>query len=110
MAPRIGGAPAIALGVARRDDGRYTRGVQIQLYTRRGCHLCDEAKSLLVGHGLSPVEIDIDADPALVIRYTRCVPVVVVDGKVRFRGGVSPVLLRRLLRKAAAPNPSTPAD
>ncbi|MCB9926763.1 MAG: glutaredoxin family protein [Planctomycetaceae bacterium] len=67
------------------------------LYTRRGCHLCDEAHAVLVKHGLTPQSIDIDADPQLVEKFTNCVPVVVIDGHERFRGRVNEVLLRRLL-------------
>jgi glutaredoxin len=67
------------------------------LYTRSGCHLCDDAKALLERYGLSPMLVDIDADPVLRERYTTCVPVVVIDGKERFRGRVNEVLLRRLL-------------
>jgi len=37
------------------------------------------------------------ADPALAERYGLTVPVVAVDGKVRFKGVVNPVLLERLL-------------
>lgn len=67
------------------------------LYTRAGCHLCEDAKALLLQHGLSPAEIDIDRDPALRARYNECVPVVVINGVERFRGRVNEVLLRRLL-------------
>ncbi|HUG70048.1 MAG TPA: glutaredoxin family protein [Pirellulaceae bacterium] len=67
------------------------------LYTRQGCHLCDHAREVLVRHGLSPLAVDIDADPELVAKYTDCVPVVVIDGRERFRGRVNEVLLRRLL-------------
>jgi glutaredoxin len=70
---------------------------QVILYTRAGCHLCDDARELLERYGLTPELIDIDADPALLERYTTCVPVVVIDGKERFRGKVNEVLLRRLL-------------
>jgi glutaredoxin len=69
----------------------------VVLYTRQGCHLCDDACALLEKHGLQPQKVDIDADPALRERYTTCVPVVVIDGKERFRGRVNEVLLRRLL-------------
>jgi glutaredoxin len=69
------------------------------LYTRRGCHLCDEARTLLEAHGLTLSEFDIDADPALQTRFNECVPVIEIDGKVRFRGRVDPVLLRRLLAR-----------
>ena len=70
---------------------------QVIVYTRLGCHLCVEAEQLLVQHGLAPELIDIDADAALRQRYTDCVPVVLIDGKERFRGKVNAVLLRRIL-------------
>lgn len=69
----------------------------VLLYTRPGCHLCEEAEALLRKHGLEPQLVDIDADPQLRERYTTCVPVVVIDGKERFRGRVNEILLRRLL-------------
>jgi hypothetical protein len=40
-------------------------------------------------------KIDVDCDPALVKQFGNCVPVVVIDGKVRFRGRVEPALLDR---------------
>ena len=67
------------------------------LYTRQGCHLCELALSELQQHGVQPKIVDIDTQPQLVERYGQCVPVVTFDGKVRFRGRVNPVLLRRLL-------------
>lgn len=70
---------------------------EVRLYTRQGCHLCDEAAQVLNQHGLYFETFDIDADPQLHSRYTECVPVVVIDGKERFRGRVDPLLLRRLL-------------
>ena len=69
----------------------------VTVYSRQGCHLCDEALALLGRYGLSPQVVDIDADPALRERYTECVPVVEIDGQERFRGRVNEVLLRRLL-------------
>lgn len=75
---------------------------RVVLYTRSGCHLCDEAKKVLEKcrepFGLSLVEVDIDHDPALQAAYDCCVPVVEIDGRLRFRGHVNEVLLRRLLR------------
>lgn len=68
-----------------------------RLYTRDGCHLCDDALAILRQHGLEPECIDIDKDPELVARYTECVPVVEIDGVERFRGRVNPMLLQRLL-------------
>jgi glutaredoxin len=75
---------------------------QVVLYTRRGCHLCDDAWALLERarrkHGFSLSQVDVDGDPELVRAYGLQVPVVLVDGRVRFRGRVNPVLLERLLR------------
>jgi glutaredoxin len=73
---------------------------EVVLYTRAGCHLCDDAKVMLIGHGLTVQSVDIDSDPALIKAYGECIPVVVVDGRERFRGRVDPVLLRRLLRRS----------
>ena len=67
------------------------------VYTREGCHLCEEAIALLQRHGLTPTLVDIDADPELRERYNECVPVVAIAGRERFRGRVNETLLRRIL-------------
>jgi len=72
----------------------------VVLYTRAGCHLCDDAARLLRRYdALYPqLEIvDIDSSPDLVEQFNTCVPVVEVDGKIRFRGKVSEVLFKRLI-------------
>ena len=71
---------------------------QVLLFTRSGCHLCEEAEVILVRHGLAPQKIDVDANAELRQKYDTCVPVVVIDGKERFRGQVNEVLLKRLLK------------
>ena len=75
--------------------------LRVVMYTRAGCHLCDDAWALLQAaqreYGFALEAQDVDADPALAADHGLCVPVVAVDGKVRFRGRVNPVLLRRLL-------------
>ena len=68
------------------------------VYTRIGCHLCDDAIAVLGRYGVPVEPVDIDGDAGLKNRYDTCVPVVVIDGKERFRGRVDEVLLRRLLR------------
>jgi len=67
------------------------------LYTRQGCHLCDDALAVLRQHGIEPQLVDVDADETLRERFNECVPVVEIDGKIRFRGRIDPVLLRRLI-------------
>jgi glutaredoxin len=69
----------------------------IVLYTRRECHLCDDAKALLQTYGLIVREADIDQDEQLLSQFDHCVPVVEIDGKIRFRGRINEVLLRRLI-------------
>ncbi len=84
--------------------------MNVILYTRTGCHLCDEADQVLAEHGLQAKKVDIDADDinagdinadqaALREKFDTCVPVVEIDGKVRFRGRIDPLLLKRLLHK-----------
>ena len=67
------------------------------LYAREGCHLCDDAELLLLQHGLVPEIVDIDRNDDLKSRFGMSVPVVEIDGRVRFRGRVNRVLLRRIL-------------
>ena len=81
------------------------------VYTRAQCCCCHKALDLLKEYqarlGFAIEEIDIDGDPELVAKYDTEVPVVAVNGKVRFRGVVNPALLERLLL-AESRNPSSP--
>jgi glutaredoxin len=73
---------------------------ELILYTREGCHLCEDAADTLEKHRPwlpAVVLIDIDTDPQLVTKFGTCVPVLVADGKIRFRGKVNETLLRRLI-------------
>jgi glutaredoxin len=76
--------------------------LRIVLYTRIGCHLCETAHEELAlarrRYGFQLQSVDIDADPELVTKYGEQVPVIAVNGEVRFRGQVNRVLLERLLR------------
>jgi glutaredoxin len=81
----------------KRAKQTQRRTHEVVLYTREGCHLCYDAERTLIEHGLRPTKVDIDDDPALRERFNSCVPVVEIDGKIRFRGQVTRMLLRRLL-------------
>jgi len=56
----------------------------VVMYSRAGCHLCDDARGVVAAvcadAGEAWREVDIDADPGLVERYGDYVPVVEVDG------------------------------
>jgi len=87
--------------------------LNITLYTRAHCSCCEKAKAVLeprrLRHGFAVEEVDIDGDPGLVEAYGTSVPVVAIDGKVRFRGKVEPALLDRLL-EAESKRKSGPKD
>lgn len=74
---------------------------QVVLYTRPGCHLCDDVKDQLNLAAsqlrFSVNEINIEDDPALRIRYGQDVPVVTVQGQEAFRHHFDGVKLRALL-------------
>ena len=59
--------------------------MEILLYTRHGCHLCDDAKALLGAlaaeypHRLR--EVDIAADRDLMVRYGLTIPVLQMGGR-----------------------------
>lgn len=80
--------------------------LQVVLYTRRGCHLCEDAWPELLRlrqqFGFELTAVDIDADPALVAAHGTRVPVIAIDGKERFWGRINFVLLRRLLDAEAS--------
>src|SRR5262249_38804224 len=86
----------------RREPAPRLEHLEVLVYTRRGCHLCDVAWELVRQRqerfGFRLTAVDVDSDPRLVKQYGTCVPVVAVNGRVRFRGVVNPVLLDRLLR------------
>lgn len=70
---------------------------RIVIYTRKECCLCDEAAAKIAHRGLSFEMIDIDDHPQFTEKFDTCVPVVEIDGKIRFRGKVNDVLLDRIV-------------
>lgn len=76
--------------------------VAVVMFTRQGCHLCEDAWEVLQAarqrHGFRLSAADVDSDPEWQRAHGEHVPVVTVNGRVRFRGRVNAVLLDRLLR------------
>jgi glutaredoxin len=70
----------------------------VVLYGRPGCHLCDDARSVLEAAGIAFEEVDISRDPALEAEYGVLVPVVEVGGREVFEAGMNPRELPRLVR------------
>jgi glutaredoxin len=89
-----------------------TSGARVVLYGRAGCHLCDDARTVVEAvtaeSGATWTEVDIDAAAAhdggvLQREYGEQVPVVTVDGVPR---GFWRIDAGRLRKALAAPPPS----
>ncbi|HTT33411.1 MAG TPA: glutaredoxin family protein [Methylomirabilota bacterium] len=76
----------------------------ITLYTRPGCHLCEEAKAaiapLLREFSASLHEVNIDEDPVLKGRYGWDVPVIFIGTHKAAKHRVDVVQFRRQLEDA----------
>jgi glutaredoxin len=74
--------------------------VNLVLVTRDGCHLCDDALSLLRDLGFEPELADVDADPHLFALYDWRVPVVLLDDRVIAEGRITRPQLEKALKPA----------
>ena len=54
---------------------------RLVLYSRPGCHLCDDARVVLQRIGEPFDEVDIDSDDELFKRYLERIPVIALDGE-----------------------------
>lgn len=75
--------------------------MQVILYGKAGCHLCDEAREhledLAADHTLELDEVDIRRDDQLFERYRYRIPVIVVDGVERLEGRITAEDVRSLV-------------
>jgi glutaredoxin len=62
---------------------------RVILYTRPGCHLCQEARQEMLAAGCADryelEEVNIDDDPALIERYGQLIPVITINGVQVFK-------------------------
>lgn len=74
---------------------------EVTFYTRCGCHLCDEAKALLLlllaEFRLALREIDVDSDPALAAEFGNDVPVIFLGARKAAKHRIDLARFRRLL-------------
>jgi glutaredoxin len=74
---------------------------EVTLVTREGCHLCQEAETVLrrmhaeIGFGYR--EVDVDSAPVLRAEFSDRVPVILLDGREHGYWRVEEVRLRRAL-------------
>lgn len=78
---------------------------RVVLYTKPGCHLCDDARQVIrqVCDEMAArwCEVDISADPALLRQYAEQIPVTFVDGRQHDFWHVDPARLRLALRASS---------
>jgi glutaredoxin len=80
--------------------------VTVHFYTRRGCHLCEEAAKVLAAVAAEwefvTTIVDIDADPAARALYHEEVPVTLLPNGRRFRYGLDRNEFQRQLSSLGA--------
>ena len=74
---------------------------RVIIYSRPGCHLCDEAKAVIQNAGCSDrfilEEVNIESDNELLRKYKYDIPVIMIDGVEAFRHRVNVESLRKIL-------------
>ncbi len=79
--------------------------MELTLYTRPGCHLCDDMKAVITQlRRRRPFEftaIDISTDIALERRYGQDIPVLLIDGEEVARHRIAEPDLWRMLESAS---------
>ena len=78
--------------------------LHVRLYSKPGCHLCENAKQLLddarADFDFLLEEINIEEDPALKERLGTQIPVITFDGGNRVAGQISDEKMRRAFGKS----------
>ena len=79
----------------------------VTVYTRPGCHLCDEAKAVIQASGCGDLftleEVNIDENSEIQERYRYDIPVVLINGTKAFKHKVNASEFRKKLRRLAHP-------
>jgi glutaredoxin len=73
--------------------------IQVIIYSRPGCHLCEEAREAILNahceEAYALKEVNIENDPELLARYKDDIPVITFDGVEVFRHRVASEEFRR---------------
>lgn len=84
-------------------DGAVAGRPNVVMYSRTTCHLCDEARAVILaeaersGSGFDFAELPVDGDDELEGAYGHRVPVVLVDGREEFEIAVDPARFHGLV-------------
>jgi len=75
----------------------------VVIYSRPGCHLCDDAKAAILSAGCSDQfvleEIDIESDEELLTKYKYDIPVIAINGVETFIHRVDPKEFRVRIKR-----------
>jgi glutaredoxin len=78
----------------------------LTLYSRPGCHLCEEMKAVIekvrAGQPVDLIEVNISGDAELERRYGLEIPVLEIDGKKIAKYRIDERALRNAIRARAA--------
>jgi thioredoxin-like negative regulator of GroEL len=84
--------------------GKKEESLRLVLYTRPGCHLCDEMKAEIararLGSSCTLAEVDVDSDPDLAGRYGLSIPVLELEGRPLFKGRCTAEELQQKVERA----------
>ena len=74
---------------------------RVIIYSRPGCHLCDEAKAAIENSNCSDIfsleVVNIESDDELLKKYQYDIPVVTIDGVEAFKHRVDPEEFKSVL-------------
>lgn len=83
------------------------RQIEVVVYTKKDCCLCEQAKEIVKGVARSyPIkikEVDITHDEKIYAKYSSLIPVIFVDGHLSFIYNVAEADLRKKLDSVLAP-------
>lgn len=78
----------------------------VTLYTKPGCHLCEEAKQEMLAAGITDEytfeEVNIEQDVELYDRYKFEIPVININGRKAFKYRLTAEEFRRKVRRQSA--------
>ena len=86
------------------SDKILNPGPRVVIYSRPGCHLCEEAKKVIEASGYrgeyTLEEINIESDAELLRRYRFDIPVITINGVEAFRHRVTADEFRQRLKQS----------
>ena len=81
--------------------------INITIYSKKNCHLCDVAKEALMKireeYPFSLIEVDIEKDKELFGKYKYLIPVIQIDGEKTITYKVNEAELKAILKLKSQP-------